>query len=153
MRFITSTIRNLWQPVANLLDYLAPLADLIARIYVGHAFFISGMSKIQNWDTTLFLFQEEYQVPLLPPDLAAVIATAGELALPVMLIAGLFTRFSALGLFVLNIVAVVSYYPALKSSAPALHDHMEWGIILALLMVLPIRLITVDRLILAKWSR
>lgn len=151
MRSIAVKIEGLWSPVSRLLDVLAPVADLIARIYVGHAFFISGMSKWQNWDTTLYLFQDEYQVPLLPPDVAAVIATAGELALPVMLIAGLFTRFSALGLFILNIVAVVSYYAALKSSAPALHDHMEWGIILALIMVTQVRLLTMDRLILRKW--
>ncbi len=134
----------------RLLDHLAPVADLAARLYVGKVFFTSGLTKLRDWDTTLFLFREEYSVPLLPPDLAAVVGTGGELTLPMLLVFGLFTRLSALGLFVLNLVAVVSYYATLVTSAPAIQDHLEWGLILALLMVTPARLCTVDRLLLVR---
>jgi len=134
-----------------LLDYLAPVADLAARLYIGKVFFASGLVKIRDWDTTLFLFREEYNVPLLPPDLAAVIGTGGELVLPVLLVVGLFTRFSAAGLFILNIVAVVSYYSTLVTSAPAIQDHLEWGLLLALLMVTPAHLCSVDSLL--AWKR
>lgn len=153
MQSLALKINSLWQPAGKLLNLLAPLADLIARIYVAKVFYLSGLSKFRDWDTTMFLFEEEYQVPLLSPQVAAVMATTGELVLPVLLVAGLFTRFSALGLFILNIMAVISYYSALKSSPVALNDHMEWGIILALLMVSQARLLTADRLILSRWLR
>lgn len=106
-------IRNGRLSIDRLLDYLAPVADLAARLYVGKVFFTSGLTKTGNWDTTLFLFREEYNVPLLPPDLAAVVGTGAELVLPILLVVGLFTRVSALGLFLLNIVAIVSYYATL----------------------------------------
>lgn len=153
MRKLVQTINRLWQKVAVLLDYLAPLADLAARLYVANVFIHSGLSKYRDWDTTLFLFKDIYSVPLLPPEFAAVLATTGELVLPVLLVVGLFTRFSALALFVLNVVAVVSYYSALASSPAAIHDHMEWGIILALIMVAQTRLFTLDRLVVGKLLR
>lgn len=103
-------------------------ALLAARLYVGAAFFRSGLTKIADWDTTLALFQDEYHVPLLPTELAAVMGTAGELALPVLLVLGLFGRFGALGLSVVNIVAVLS----LQEIAPAaLAQHELWGVLLA----------------------
>lgn len=144
------TIHNLWHKVATLLDYLAPLADLAARLFVANVFIRSGIAKYRDWDTTLFLFREEYNVPLLPPDIAAVLATAGELLLPVLLVVGLFTRFSALGLFILNFVAVISYYAVLKGSPVAIQDHLAWGIILALIMASQVRLFTLDRLVVNK---
>lgn len=117
------------------LEGLTPLVDLIARIYVARSFWLAGWSKITDWSSTLYLFNEEYQVPLLPPALAAVFGTAGELGFSLLLLAGLFTQLSAFGLFFVNFVAVISYYSSLADSPAALHDHMEWGIILAGLMV------------------
>lgn len=100
---------------------------LFARVFVGLAFFRSGLTKLQDWDTTLFLFQDEYHVPLLPPEIAAYVGTAGELALPLLLFAGLATRFAAAGLSVVNIVAVLS----LAEIAPAaLMQHQLWGALL-----------------------
>lgn len=114
------------------LDALQPLAQLAARLYVAQVFFASGLTKLRDWDTTLALFESEYQVPLLPPELAAWAGTAGELVLPVLLVLGLFGRFGALGLSVLNIVAVLS----LADIAPAaLQQHQFWGsLLLALLL-------------------
>ena len=100
---------------------------LFARVFVGLAFFRSGLTKLEDWDTTLFLFQEEYHVPLLPPDIAAYAGTAGELALPLLLFAGLASRFAAVGLSVVNVVAVLS----LAEIAPAaLMQHQLWGALL-----------------------
>ncbi|BCL76360.1 membrane protein [Jeongeupia sp. HS-3] len=115
-----------------LIAKLAPLFALAARLYVAKAFFLSGLTKIRDWDTTLLLFTEEYQVPFLTPPIAAVLATGGELALPVLLVLGLFGRFAAAGLFILNAVAVISY-PGL---APIqLKDHLLWGVLLAYLLI------------------
>ena len=114
------------------LDALQPAAALMARAYVADAFFKSGLTKLRDWDTTLALFQDEYKVPLLPPDIAAVMGTAGELCLPVLLVLGLGGRLGALGLSVVNVVAVLS----LSEIAPAaLQQHITWGVLLAGLVV------------------
>ena len=109
------------------LDHLQAPAALAARWFVGMAFFRSGLTKIADWDTTLALFADEYHVPLLPTEVAAVAGTFGELFFPVLLIMGLFGRFSALSLSVVNIVAVLS----LAEIAPAaLQQHQFWGSLL-----------------------
>ena len=105
---------------------------LAMRLYIVWVFFRSGLTKIQSWDTTLTLFEYEYAVPLLSPTVAAWLATFGELAFPALLSVGLFTRFVALGLFVLNVVAATSY-PDL--SPAGLNDHYFWGAMLATLAV------------------
>lgn len=110
------------------LDPLQPLTALVARLYVAQVFWLSGLTKLRDWETTLFLFTDEYKVPLLPPVAAAVVGTAGELVLPVLLAVGLGGRFAALGLFVVNAVAVI----ALSEIAPAaLQQHILWGALLA----------------------
>lgn len=119
---------QLWNTGARWLNQLQPAAALAARIHVGQVFFLAGLTKIRDWDTTLALFAEEYKVPLLPPPLAAVMGTGGELVLPVLLVLGLGGRFAALGLSVMNLVAVIS----LADIAPAaLQQHVFWGSLLA----------------------
>lgn len=123
-------ITTAWQPVGRLLDALQHPGALLARLYIAQVFFLSGLTKIRDWDTTLLLFTEEYHVPLLPPALAAIMGTAGELVLPVLLLLGLGGRFAALGLSVVNIVAVLS----LSEIAPAaFQQHLTWGALLAAL--------------------
>ena len=73
--------------LASVLDRLADPFAFATRVYVGWQFFKSGLLKIGSWETTLGLFQDEYHVPLLPPALAAVAGTAGELFFPVLLVA------------------------------------------------------------------
>jgi putative oxidoreductase len=122
----------LWQRLCSALDTLQPLAALLARGFVAEAFFRSGLTKIRDWDTTLALFGDEYKVPLLSPAVAAVMGTGGELVLPVLLVLGLGGRFAALGLSVVNVVAVIS----LGDIAPAaLQQHITWGVLLAGLAV------------------
>ena len=119
---------GLWNRLVTALNALQPAAALAARFYVGQAFFLSGLTKLRDWDTTLALFADEYKVPLLPPMIAAPLGTAGELVLPVLLVLGLGGRFGALGLFVVNLTAVMS----LQEIAPAaLQQHIFWGSLLA----------------------
>ena len=114
------------------LNALQPVAALAARLYVAHVFFSSGLTKIRDWGTTLALFMDEYKVPVLSPAVAAVMGTAGELGLPVLLALGLGSRFAALGLSVVNVVAVLS----LADIAPAaLEQHILWGALLVGLAV------------------
>ena len=114
--------------LASQLQAFEPLAVLLARLYVAQVFFWAGLTKLRDWETTLLLFADEYKVPLLPPAVAAVMGTAGELAFPALLALGLLGRFGALGLSVVNAVAVVS----LGDIAPAaLQQHILWGALLA----------------------
>ncbi len=118
---------RVWTRFVTALESLQPLAQLAARLYVAQVFFMSGLTKIQSWRVTVALFTDEYHVPLLPPEVAAAMGTAGELALPVLLVLGLGGRFAALGLFVVNAVAVISY-PALEEAA--IQQHVFWGSLL-----------------------
>lgn len=104
----------------------SPLLLLYFRWYVAWVFLKAGLFKINDWDLTLTLFEYEYAVPFLPFELAAYLATFGELVFPVFLIAGLGTRFTAIALSVVNIMAVVSYYATLAKGA-GLVWHYLWG--------------------------
>jgi len=107
--------------------YLTPLFDLALRLYVAEIFFRSGVLKISDWSGTLNLFDYVYAVPMLPPHLAAVMGTAGELCLPVLLVLGLAGRFAAAGLFVTNLMAAISF-PDISDLG--LQDHVLWGALL-----------------------
>jgi len=115
------------RPAIKGLDFLSPLIDLGIRLWVAAVFWKSGLTKIASWDSTVALFTYEYQVPLLPPGVAALLATVIELGFPPLLAFGLGARFAALVLFVFNALAVLSY-PGL--SEVGLKDHTYWGILL-----------------------
>lgn len=117
---------------SHLPERLAPLLDLGLRLFLANVFFKSGLTKIQTWDSTLYLFSDVYQVPLLPSDVAAWLATSAELGLSVLLMLGLFGRFAAAGLFILNVVAVISY-PDLSEAGR--NQHLYWGLLLGVLLL------------------
>jgi putative oxidoreductase len=115
----------------------ASLLLLATRLYVSWQFLISGWLKLTTWETTLFLFEEEYRTPLLPPAVAAVAGTAGELVFPTLLVLGLGGRYAAAGLFAVNVMAVVSYAHVLLTEGfeAALGQHYLWGFMLLVLIV------------------
>ena len=127
---LPAPLRRAHAAFVMLAEALQPLAQLAARLFVAQVFFLAGLTKLRDWETTLLLFTEEYTVPLLPPEVAAIMGTAGELVLPALLLFGLAGRFAALGLSVVNAVAVIS----LAEIAPAaLQQHITWGVLLAAL--------------------
>jgi putative oxidoreductase len=123
--------------LATQLERLHSPFALITRLYVSWAFLKSGWLKVQDWESTRFLFTQEYRVPLLPPELAALAGTAAELVFPALLIAGLFGRLSALGLFATNLLAVVAYRHVLLSEGfeAAIAQHYLWGFMLLTLVI------------------
>jgi putative oxidoreductase len=123
---------RLYYTASHLPEYLAPAFDLGLRLLLANVFFKSGLTKIQSWDSTLYLFSDVYAVPLLPSDVAACLATGAELGLPVLLVLGLFGRFAASGLFILNAVAAISY-PDLSEAG--FNQHVYWGLMLAVLLL------------------
>lgn len=106
------------------------LIALLARLGIGAVFLRSGLLKLDGWDNgnTLALFQYEYQLPLIPPELAAPLAMAMELTMPMLLFAGLATRFAALALFGMTLVIEIFVYPA------AFDTHAVWAASLLFLM-------------------
>lgn len=120
---------------ARITELAAPIAHLLARLYVAKVFFMAGMSKTGNWESTLSLFEEEYRVPILTPQMAAILGTGLELTLPVLLVIGICTRCAAAGLLMVNGMAVFAYYHVLADMPVALQDHLEWGLLLLLLAV------------------
>lgn len=112
-------------------DWGGSMMSLALRIFVAWQFFKSGMVKVSDWDATLELFRSEYHVPLLPPALAAVSGAAGELIFSSLLAFGLLSRPAALGLFAVNLMAVISYPQLFGFDCPAaLNDHFYWGVIM-----------------------
>lgn len=147
---MTPTSHPILKPYALLvrgLDALQPGATLLARLYVAQVFFLSGLTKLRDWEITLALFQDEYHVPWLPPAWAAVMGTVGEVGLPVLLGLGLGGRIPALGLLVVNAVAVVSLS---EISSEALQGHVFWGSLLAALAIFGSGRWALDGL-LARW--
>ena len=119
------------------LDSLRPWLLLVVRLWVSWQFLKSGWLKLAHWDVTLELFRMEYQVPILPPAIAAVTGTLGELCFPILLMIGFLTRVGALGLFAVNALAVLSYWHVLGGEGyeAALAQHVLWGFMLVVLIV------------------
>jgi putative oxidoreductase len=95
--------------------------EFVLRLGVANVFWRSGQTKLANWDLTVSLFQDEYKVPALSPELAATLATAVELGAPVLLLLGLATRFGAAAMLFMTLVIQFFVY---WNSWP---DHLLWA--------------------------
>ena len=147
-----NTVTNMMAQYNNLIEksqaLFVPVLLLFCRLWVAWVFFNSGLTKIATWDSTLYLFELEYQVPLLPWELAAYIGTAAELVLPVFLALGLFTRPMAAALFVFNIIAVVSYTVLWDQG---FYDHQLWGLMILIVIVWGAGPFSLDRVLKAQF--
>lgn len=105
-----------------------PLLQLMFRLAVALVFLKAGLNKLASWELTVQLFADEYKVPVLPPDLAAAMATTFEIGCSMLLIVGLGTRLATLPL--LGMIAVIQtfVYPS------AYADHLTWASILLFLL-------------------
>jgi putative oxidoreductase len=135
--------------LARALDLLRTPLLAATRFWVSWQFLKSGWLKLTNWDSTLELFRSEYQVPVLPPALAAATGTFGELFFPVLLVLGLCTRVGALGLFAVNLMAVVSYWHVIGQEGfeAALAQHVLWGFMLLVIAAHGAGALSLDRLL------
>ena len=115
-----------YRRLVRVLELLIPVFDLSVRLYLAHIFWTGGMVKLSSWISTVMLFTMVYDVPLLPPEIAAYLATAIELGGSFLLAIGLGGRWAALSLFGLNIIASTSYG---QLSEAALQEAFYWGIL------------------------
>ncbi len=119
------------------------LISLLARLGIGATFLRSGLLKLDGWanGNTLALFQYEYQLPIIPPEIAAPLAMSMELSLPILLFAGLATRFAALGLLGMTLVIEVFVYPG------AFDTHAVWAASLLCLIKFGVGRVSLDHFI------
>jgi putative oxidoreductase len=108
------------------------LIALITRLGIASVFFKSGRSKVEGLlhitDGTYALFREDYRLPLISPEIAASMATYAEHTFSILLVLGLFTRFSALAFFGMTAVIEIFVYP------DAWPTHLSWAGLLILLI-------------------
>ncbi len=121
---------------ARACESLQPAFQLATRGYVSWQFLKSGWLKVTNWPSTLDLFREEYRVPVLSAHAAAVSGAFAELFFPTLIALGVGGRVGPAGLFVFNVMAVVSYRQVLlaEGAEAALAQHVLWGFMLATLI-------------------
>lgn len=126
------------------LDWLAPGFLLGLRLYVAMVFFKSGLTKVQDFSSTIALFENEYKVPVLSPQLAAVSGTGTELLLPVLFALGIASRPVALVFCIFNAVAVISY-PDISEAG--VKDHLLWGTMMLVVLFHGAGRLSVDHLL------
>jgi putative oxidoreductase len=138
-------IRDAWNRTADSLSALVGhgLLALCARVSIAAIFFLSGRTKVDGFltvnDSAYTLFREEYKVPLLPPELAAHLATYAEHLFPVLLVLGLATRLSALALLGMTAVIQFFVYPS------AWPTHLSWAALMLYLIANGAGPLSVDR--------
>lgn len=134
------------------------LIAVVSRFSIAAVFWKSGQTKVEGlaidlvngtfqlgWprlsESAVDLFREEYKVPLVAPETAALLATIGEHVLPLLILAGLATRLSALGLLLMTAVIQLFVYPG------AYPTHGVWAAVLLYLMARGPGLLSIDHLI------
>ncbi|HEC14006.1 MAG TPA: DoxX family protein [Acidiferrobacteraceae bacterium] len=142
------TTKNIVKPAIKFLEVLRPLLDIGIRLYVANVFFFSGLLKTDSWWKTLSQFERDFHVPLLSPEVAAYLGTGAELILPVFLVLGLGGRAAAIGLFIFNAVAIISF-PELAGTGLTLH-HL-WGLLLLVTLIHGPGKLSIDHFIRKKY--
>jgi putative oxidoreductase len=138
---------SIFNRLAELAGRLLPdtMLLLVARFGIAAVFFQSGRTKVEGWltitDSTHYLFETDYKLPFVPPELAAPMATYAEHLFPMLLVLGLGTRFAALGLLGMTTVIEVFVYP------DAWPTHLSWAAILLPLIAKGGGAISLDRLL------
>lgn len=142
----SSALRRMVRAAVRLLGRIPDtLIALVARFSIAAVFWNSGQTKVEGlvinfvagdfqlgWprlsDSAVDLFRDEYKLPLIPPEIAAPMAAAAEHVLPLLILAGLATRFSALGLLGMTLVIQLFVYPG------AYATHGTWAAVLLYLI-------------------
>jgi putative oxidoreductase len=141
----SSSLARMLYRVRNVLEAVSyTWLALPLRFAVATVFWNSAMAKLANWDTTLALFSDEYQVPLIPPEIAAYMAVTIELTTPVFLALGLMTRFAAFVLLGMTAVIEIFVYPL------AWPTHIQWAAMLLVLLCRGAGALSLDHLL---WRR
>jgi len=152
MNALITKIQSLAAPIVQPLEHFGiPLADLLARIWIGLVFFRSGLQKIGDWENTLILFEYEYMVPVLPPNIAAYLGTFNELVLPVFLFVGLLSRLAAVPL--LGMAMVIQFVLGAGNPAYNSFEHYAWMVFLLLIITRGAGKLSLDHVLVSKFGK
>ena len=124
------------------------LSALALRIFPAAVFWQSGQTKVEGWrikDSAVYLFREEYKLPLIDPVIAAHLAAFAEHFFPLLLVIGLATRLSALALLAMTLVIQIFVYPG------AWPTHGTWIACFLVLIAQGPGRVSLDHLIGARW--
>jgi putative oxidoreductase len=148
--YIAKTLPTVRTARAVMEGTLAPVFDLAIRIWIGLVFFRSGLEKAKDWDATVFLFREEYRLPLLPPEPATALGMATEFTMPILLFLGLAARLAAMPLIVMT--CVIQF--VLGASMPAYDsvEHYYWLFLLTAIVVRGPGKLSLDHLIAKRFN-
>lgn len=119
-----------------------PLLVLFIRFWMARIFWYSGLTKISIWQSTIFLFKYEYKVPIIPPEIAAMLATATELTTPILLVVGFMTRFAAIPMLCMTAVIQFTYLDLI--------NHLYWAVLLGTIILYGPGRFSVDYLVYCK---
>lgn len=144
MQAMTQTAIRLYTRLLAGLNALQPVMMLIARLWIVRVFFVSGWLKISDWGNTIALFTQEFKVPLLPPQGAAVMSATVELSCPVLLALGLASRLATLPLLAMTAVINFTY-----EHSP---EHYYWAMLLGMILCFGPGKLSVDYWIGRKWK-
>lgn len=144
-------VEKLYGRATGILErYAAPVFDLAVRLWIARVFFNSGRVKIADWNSTIYLFQDEYKVPILPPEVAATIGATFELGMPVFLVLGLCARFAALPL--IGMTLVIQFVLGARDPAYDNTEHFYWLFLLVMIVVRGPGVLSLDWLLRRKFS-
>jgi putative oxidoreductase len=120
------------------------LVQLVGRLAITGVFLRAGLQKLAGWETTLALFRDEYRVPVLPPELAALVAATTEVGGSILILLGLLTRLATLPFFGMLVTIQLFVFPQ------AWPEHLTWTAVLLVLLTRGAGTVSVDHL-LARW--
>ncbi len=127
-KICNSNIGLIYFTLANIAtNYLFPIFLVFVRAWMAKIFYYSGLTKIGNMKTTIYLFKYEYKVPILSPEFAAYLTTGAEIVMPILLVFGLFARISAIGLLIITGIIQFTYMQII--------DHVYWAILLGIIIL------------------
>ena len=143
---VVTPIERLQAITAWLGRFPMALLQFAFRFAIAAVFWQAGMTKIASWQTTLTLFTQEYRVPVLPPELAAYMATTIELTCPVLLFFGVATRLATLPMLGQALVIQLFVYPE------SWNEHLIWVTILTFILTRGPGALSLDHLIARSFS-
>ena len=139
------TVITLYSRVLTYINQLQPVMLFVIRLMAAHIFWVSGILKLEDFNTTIELFTSEHPVPFLPPIVAAYVGTTFEVCCPILLTLGLGARLAALPLIVMTLVINFTYLEAT--------EHYFWMILLGTIAVFGPGKISVDHFVARKLLR
>lgn len=145
MKHIVKQAANAYTAFLHYVTAASPVMMFIVRLWIAHVFFAAGQVKISDFSNTIYLFTNEYHVPVLPPALAAAFATTFELCCPVLLTLGLGARLAALPLIIMTAVINFTY--------DDIAEHYYWAMMLGMIFFYGPGKLSLDYLIGKKYGK